>query len=160
LNRLWTKNFTILTLGSFISALGNSAAGIAFGILIFKETGSPFTLAIYTVLNIIPRVLVGFLAGPFVDRHSRRKMIFTLDFISTFFFLMVSLILFTGFFNVIVFTAIAMLFGIMDTIYQLAFMSLFPEVIEKGEHMRAYSLSSLIWPVSAAVMAPCCCIHD
>lgn len=154
MNRLWTKNFTILTLGSFISALGNSAAGIAFGILIFKETGSPFTLAIYTVLNIIPRVLVGFLAGPFVDRHSRRKMIFTLDFISTFFFLMVSLILFTGFFNVIVFTAIAMLFGIMDTIYQLAFMSLFPEVIEKGEHMRAYSLSSLIWPVSAAVMAP------
>ena len=64
------------------------------------------------------------------------------------------MILFTGYFNVILFTGISMLFGIMDTIYQLAFMSLFPEVIEKGEHMRAYSLSSLIWPISAAIMAP------
>ena len=154
MNRLWTKNFTILTLGSFVSALGNAAAGIAFGILIFQQTGSPFTLAIYTVLNIIPRVLVGFIAGPFVDRHSRRKMIYTLDFMSTIFFALVAMILFTGYFNVILFTAISMLFGIMDTIYQLAFMSLFPEVIEKGEHMRAYSLSSLIWPISAAVMAP------
>lgn len=154
MNRLWTKNFTILTLGSFVSALGNAAAGIAFGILIFQETGSPFTLAIYTVLNIIPRVLVGFLAGPFVDRHSRRKMIYTLDFMSTIFFGVVAMILFTGYFNVILFTGISMLFGIMDTIYQLAFMSLFPEVIEKGEHMRAYSLSSLIWPISAAIMAP------
>ncbi len=154
MNRLWTKNFTILTLGSFVSALGNSAAAIAFGILIFQQTGSPFTLAIYTVLNIIPRVLVGFLAGPFVDRHSRRKMIYILDFMSTLFFLIVSLILFTGFFNVIIFTGIAMIFGITDTIYQLAFMSLFPEVIEKGQHMRAYSLSSLIWPISAAIMAP------
>lgn len=154
MNRLWTKNFTILTLGSFASALGNAAAGIAFGILIFQQTGSPFTLAIYTVLNIIPRVLVGFLAGPFVDRHSRRKMIYTLDFMSTIFFGVVAMILFTGYFNVILFTGISMLFGIMDTIYQLAFMSLFPEVIEKGEHMRAYSLSSLIWPISAAIMAP------
>ncbi|MDI6453457.1 hypothetical protein [Peloplasma aerotolerans] len=33
-------------------------------------------------------------------------------------------------------------------------MSMFPEVIEKGQHSRAYSSSSLIWPVSAAVMAP------
>jgi MFS family permease len=31
---------------------------------------------------------------------------------------------------------------------------MFPEVIEPGQHMRAYSLSSLIWPISAAIMAP------
>ena len=152
--RLWTRNFTILTLGSFVSALGSSAASVAFGIMIYQQTGSPLTLALFTVANIVPRVLTGFLAGPFVDRHSRRKIIYKLDFLSTAIFTIISLVLFTGFFNVIVFTAVGAFLGIMDTIYQIAFMSMFPEVIEPGQHSKAYSLSSLIWPVSAAVMAP------
>lgn len=152
--KLWTRNFSILTIGSLISAFGSAAAGVAFGILIYQRTGSPLTLALFTVANIVPRVITGFLAGPFVDRHSRRRIIYTLDFVSAVFFSGISLLLFTGYFDVIVFTLIAVTFGIFDTVYQLAFMSMFPEVIEKGQHSRAYSLSSLIWPVSAAVMAP------
>jgi hypothetical protein len=33
-------------------------------------------------------------------------------------------------------------------------MSLFPEVISEGNHSRAYSISSLLWPIAAAIMAP------
>ena len=154
MTKLWTRNFTILTIGSLVSALGSSAAGVAFGILIFQKTGSPLSLALYMVANIVPRVLTGFLAGPFVDRHSRIKIIYKLDFLYTFIFAIIAMILFTGYFNILIFTAIGAFFGMLDTIYQLAFMSIFPEVTEKGQHSRAYSLSSLIWPISAAVMAP------
>ncbi len=152
--KLWNRNFTILTIGSFISALGNSAAGIGFGILVFQATGSPLTLAFFTIANIIPRMITAFLAGPFVDRHSRVKTIYTLDFISALCFATVGVVLFTGFFNVILFTALAALFGMIDTVYQIAFMSLFPETIPPGQFSKAYSLSSLIWPLSAAVMVP------
>jgi MFS family permease len=154
MTKLWTRNFSILTIGSLVSALGSSAAGVAFGILIFQRTGSPLSLALYMIANIIPRVLTGFLAGPFVDRHSRIKIIYRLDFLYTIIFSAIAVILFTGYFNVLVFTAVGAFFGMLDTIYQLAFMSIFPEVIEKGQHSKAYSLSSLIWPISAAVMAP------
>ncbi|MDI6453634.1 MFS transporter [Peloplasma aerotolerans] len=74
--KLWTRNFSILTIGSLISAFGSAAAGVAFGILIYQRTGSPLTLALFTVANIVPRVITGFLAGPFVDRHSRRRIIY------------------------------------------------------------------------------------
>jgi len=154
MEKLWTRNFTILTIGSLISALGNSAASVGFGILVYQQTGSPLTLAFFTIANIIPRIITGFIAGPFVDRHSRRKIIYRLDFLSSTLFLGISIILFTGYFQVIVFTLLASVFGIIDTIYQLAFMSMFPEVITKGNHSKAYSLSSLIWPLSAAIMAP------
>jgi len=66
----------------------------------------------------------------------------------------IAFILFTGYFDVLVFTLLAGVFGIIDTVYQLSFMSMFPEVITRGNHSRAYSLSSLIWPLSAAMMAP------
>jgi len=152
--RLWNRNFTILALGSLISALGSSAAGFAFGILIFKETGSPLTLAIFTVANIVPRVITNFLVGPFIDRHSRKKIIVYLDFFYALIFAGITLILYTGYFDVLAFTLIAAFFGILDTIYQTAFMSMFPEVIPKGFHSKAYSFASLVWPVSAAIMAP------
>ncbi len=154
MNRLWTRNFSIVTIGSFISALGSSAAGIAFGILIYTKTGSPLTLALFTIANIIPRIITAVVAGPFVDRYSRVKMIYLIDFFYSIFFAVVAIVLFSGYFDVIVFTLIAAFFGIIDTVYQIAFMSLFPEVISEGNHTRAYSISSLIWPISAAVMAP------
>jgi len=154
MKKLWNRDFTILTLGSFISALGSSAAGIGFGFLVYRETGSPLTLALFTVANIVPRMVTAFLAGPFVDRHSRQKIIYTLDFISATSFAAVATALFLGFFNVLVFTLLAAVFGIIDTVYQVAFMSLFPDTIPEGQFSRAYSLSSLIWPLTAAVMSP------
>lgn len=106
------------------------------------------------VANIVPRVITGFIARPYIDRHSRRKAIYRLDYLSSVLFVLISAILFMGYFDVLVFTLLAGFFGIIDTIYQLAFMSMFPEVITKGNHSKAYSLSSLIWPLSAALMAP------
>ena len=152
--KLWNRNFSILTVGSFISALGSAAAGIAFGILIYIETESPLALALFTVANIIPRLITSIIVGPFIDRYPRVKLIYSIDFFYTVFFFFVSLVLFSGYFNVFVYTAIAAFFGIIDTVYQIAFMSLFPEVITPGNHTKAYSISSLIWPISAAIMAP------
>jgi MFS family permease len=154
MTQLWNKNFTILTIGSFISALGSAAAGISFSVLIFIETQSPLLLAIFIIANIIPRLISNFVVGPFVDRHSRIKMIYMIDFFYSVIFAIIAIILFTGYFNVWVFMAVAGFIGVIDTLYQTAFMSLFPEVIPKGRHSQAYSISSLIWPISAAVMAP------
>ncbi|MDD3122426.1 MAG: MFS transporter [Candidatus Izemoplasmatales bacterium] len=154
MTQLWNKNFTILTIGSFISALGSAAAGISFSVLIFIETQSPLLLAIFTIANIIPRLISNFVVGPFVDRHSRVKMIYLIDFFYSVIFAIIAIILFTGFFNVWAFMAVAGFIGVIDTLYQTAFMSLFPEVIPKGRHSQAYSISSLIWPISAAIMAP------
>lgn len=154
MQRLWNKNFTILSIGSFISALGSAVAGISFGILVYLETHSPLLLAAFTITNIIPRVITNFVVGPFVDRNSRVKMIYLLDFFYTVAFTLIALVLFTGYFNVVVFMAVAAFLGVTDTIYQTAFMSLFPEVVPKGQHTKAYSISSLIWPISAALMAP------
>lgn len=152
--KLWTKNFSIVAIGSFISALGSASAGIGFGILIYTETKSPLNLAIFTIANIIPRVITNFLVGPFVDRNSRKKIIVTIDYIYMALFSIIALVLFQGYFNVLVFTLVGSVFAILDTLYQTAFMSLFPEVISEGNHSKAYSISSLIWPISAAIMAP------
>ncbi len=37
---LWTRDFTIITLGSVISMLGNSMSGFALSLLVLDYTGS------------------------------------------------------------------------------------------------------------------------
>ncbi|MGL5978208.1 MAG: hypothetical protein ACRCZJ_04370 [Erysipelotrichaceae bacterium] len=41
---LWTKNFTIITIGSIASMLGSAAANFALGLLIFEKHSRPFSI--------------------------------------------------------------------------------------------------------------------
>ena len=43
---LWTKDFTILTIGSVISMIGSSLSGFAIGLLALDETESTFLYAL------------------------------------------------------------------------------------------------------------------
>ena len=51
MNRLWTKNYTIITIGSVVSMLGNSMAGFAMSLFVLDYTQSPLYYAIYMVLR-------------------------------------------------------------------------------------------------------------
>ena len=81
--KLWTKNFTIITLGTAVSLFGNVISGFATGLLVLDFTGSVFLFAIYMILYDLPRIVMPQLIGPILDKFSRRKMIYTLDFMSS-----------------------------------------------------------------------------
>ena len=83
MNRLWTKNYTIITIGSVVSMLGNSMAGFAMSLFVLDYTQSPLYYAIYMFLYTLPQIAAPVLAGPLMDRFSRRRTIYMLDFAST-----------------------------------------------------------------------------
>lgn len=73
MNRLWTKNYTIITIGSVVSMLGNSMAGFAMSLFVLDYTQSPLYYAIYMFLYTLPQIAAPVLAGPLMDRFSRRR---------------------------------------------------------------------------------------
>ena len=73
--KLWTKNFTIITLGTAVSLFGNVISGFATGLLVLDFTGSVFLFAIYMILFDLPKVVMPQIIGPILDKFSRRKMI-------------------------------------------------------------------------------------
>ena len=54
MNRLWTKNYTIITIGSVVSMLGNSMAGFAMSLFVLDYTQSPLYYAIYVPVYAAP----------------------------------------------------------------------------------------------------------
>ena len=79
---LWTYDFTVITLGSVVSMVGGTLSGFAMSIMVLDYTGSTFLYALFSVGYQIPLLVCPLLAGPYLDRMSRKKVIYRLDFLS------------------------------------------------------------------------------
>lgn len=152
--KLWTKNFSIITIGTIISMMGNAISNFALGLVVFNNTGSTLLYSLFIILNTIPKVIVPMIAGPFVDSHSRKKIIVNIDTIYGFLFLLFAFITYIGYFNYGFYIALGMTLGSLDSFYNVAYESLYPEFISKGNFSKAYSISSLIYPIANTIMIP------
>ncbi len=152
--KLWTKNFSIITIGTIISMMGNAVTNFALGLVVYNNTKSTLLYSLFIILNTVPRVLVPMIAGPFVDRYSRKNIIVTIDTIYGFLFLFFSYISYIGFFNYTFYISLGVVLGTLDSFYSVAYESLYPEFISKGNFSKAYSISSLIYPIANTIMIP------
>ncbi len=143
-NSLWTKNFTIITVGTVISMIGNAVAGFALGLLVLDYTGSTFLYALYMVMYSLPDIIMPTLAGPFVDKFSRRRTIYILDFISAAAYGIFAWLIISGHFNYAWLIIGCLLLGSIDSIYQVAYNSFYPMLISEGNYSKAYSIQSTL----------------
>ena len=77
---LWTRSFTPLILGSAVTMLGHALSGFAVSLLVLDYTGSVLLYTIYQAAYVLPMVIMPLLAGPWMARFSRVRMIYGLDF--------------------------------------------------------------------------------
>jgi len=150
---LWTRDFTIITIGSVISMLGNSLTSFAMSLMVLDYTNSSMLYAIYMVLYTLPQLLTPIISGAILDRFSRKKMIYTLDFISAGIYLLMAITLMQGIFNFPMFAAVIFILGIIQSTYYIAYDSLYPMLITEGYYQKAYSISSMLETMTV-VMVP------
>lgn len=152
-NPLWTRDFTIITVGSVISILGNVLSGFAMDLMVLDYTGSTLMFAIYNMLYLLPNALAPILIGPFLDRFSRKKTIYVLDFLTAGLFAVMSVILYSGQFSFIVLAVVNFLLGGIGGIYYVAYDSFYPLLVSEGNYQKAYSVSSTLETLSV-IMVP------
>lgn len=152
-NALWTKDFTIITVGSVISMLGNVLSGFAMSLLVLDYTRSTLLFAVYNVLYMLPHTVMPALCGPFLDRFSRRKTIYTLDFITAGLFVVMALVFAGGFFNFALLATFCVILGVIGSVYRVAYDSFYPLLITEGNYSKAYSVASTLETLTM-VMTP------
>ena len=150
---LWTRDFTIITIGSVISMLGNSLTSFAMSLMVLDYTNSSMLYAIYMVLYTLPQLVTPIISGAILDRFSRKKMIYTLDFASAGIYLIMAITLLNGVFNFPMFAAVIFILGIIQSTYYIAYDSLYPMLITEGYYQKAYSISSMLETMTV-VMVP------
>ena len=155
---LWTYDFTVITIGSFISLVGNALSNFALSLLVLDYTGSTFLYMLFQVSFQVPIMICPVLAGPYLDRVSRKKVIYTLDFLSAGIYFALFLLMRGGWFSYPALLAASFVTGAIDGIYIVAFDSFYPNLITEGNFQKGYSvygmlvdLSGLASPVAAVL---------
>lgn len=145
---LWTRDFTIITVGSIVSMLGNALSGFAMTLLVLDYTKSSLLYALYMFLYTLPQVTVPLLSGPFLDRFSRKTVVYSLDFLSSAIYLVMGLLLWNGWFSFPVLAIATFFVGAITSTYTVAYSSLYPQLVSKGNYAKAYSISSILETLS------------
>ena len=73
---LWTRDFTIITLGSVVSMFGNAMSGFAMSLMVLDISDSTFLYAIYIAMFTLPQLVMPVFSVALLDRFSRKKTIF------------------------------------------------------------------------------------
>jgi DHA3 family macrolide efflux protein-like MFS transporter len=73
------RNFTLMWVGQLISTMGSSLTSLAASILVFNITGSAASVGLMLMATAAPSVVVGLIAGVFVDRYDRKIIMITAD---------------------------------------------------------------------------------
>ncbi len=55
-NKLWTKDFSIITWGTVISMLGNAVSSFSLGLLVYDNTESTLLYALFFVAVFLPQL--------------------------------------------------------------------------------------------------------
>ncbi len=145
---LWTRDFTIITLGSAVSMLGNALSGFAMSLMVLDISGSTFLYAIYVVMYTLPQLVMPMFGGAFLDRFSRKKMIYSLDYVSAGMYVFMGAILRTGWFSFPLFAIYCLILGSIQSVYMVAYESFYPMLISEGNYQKAYSIASVLETLS------------
>ncbi len=149
--RLWTRDFTIITIGSLISIVGNMLSGFAISITVLDRTESTFLYVLFNISWVLPDLILPLFAGPYLDRVSRKKVIYCLDFLSAAIYFGLFLLLRTGWFSYPVMLLCCIFIGAINSVYMVAYNSFYPNLITEGNHSKAYSISGILSDVTVLV---------
>ena len=68
------RDFSLLWVAQLISTAGSALTDLAAAIYVFRETGSALAVGLTLMVTAVPSLVVGLLAGVFVDRHDRKTI--------------------------------------------------------------------------------------
>lgn len=151
---VWSWNFTIITLGTVISAIGGAAMNVAMGLVVFDNTNSSMLTAVFMAVSLVPNALLPVIMGPYIDNHKKKPMIYGLDLIMGALYIAFGIHIFNKSFEYIPYMLFSIITGVLGSVYLQAYSALYPDLIPKGFMQQGYSISSMIYPTVTILMAP------
>jgi MFS family permease len=153
-NKLWTKDFSCITGATILSAIGGEAMNLPISLLVFDETKSTFLSALIMICGMLPDIILPVIIAPFIDRGNKKIWIISLDIFMVFIYAGMGFWTLNHRFNYILYIVFVLVVATNSIIYQLAYSSWYPDLIEKGAEQQGYAVSATIYPLVTIIVSP------
>jgi len=134
------RDFSLLWTGQLISTIGSSLTSLAASILVYRLTGSAASVGLMLMATAAPTILVGLLAGVFVDRYDRKRIMIAADLSRAVLVFLVPLLLRQSLAWLYI---IVMLTSAISQFFDPAHESVLPEIASDEELAAANSLMAI-----------------
>jgi MFS family permease len=134
------RDFTLLWIGQFISTMGTALVSVAASILVYEVTGSALSVGLMLMATALPSLFVGLIAGVFVDRYDRKRIMLAAELVRAVILLCVPLLLPFSIVWLYIMVALASAVG---QFYDPAHESVLPEIASDQELAAANSLMTI-----------------
>ena len=134
------RSFTLLWIGQLISSMGSALTALAASILVYRVTGSEQSVGLMLIATSGPTLVIGLIAGVFVDRFDRKRIILISDLLRA---ILIFLIPFLILFNINWLYVIVALTSAITQFFDSAHASILPEVTSEKELSAATSLMAV-----------------
>lgn len=151
---VWSWNFTIITLGTLISAIGGAGITLGLSLVVFDQTQSTLLSGIYTAVAMIPGMTLPLIFGPLVDRMNRKHIIVGLDALSGLVYLAFMIYIGKTGFSYSAYLVFNLVTVCIGQVYTLAYVSLYPDLIPEGMEQKAYAVSGMVYPIASTIVTP------
>lgn len=151
---LWTRNFTIITLGTLISAIGGTAMNLALSLVVFDQTASTWLSGIFAAASLLPGMTLPLFLAPVLDRCNRKRVIVGLDYLMGTLYLVFLLVIRRIGFQYGAYVAFSFVGGCIGAVYSLTYECWYPDLIPRGMEQKGYAVSSMIYPLTTTLVTP------
>ena len=134
------RNFTLLWIAQFISTIGSGLTSIAASLLVYRLTGSALSVGLMLLATALPSLLIGLIAGVFVDRGDRKRIMIAADLLRSALVLAIPFALPFGIAWLYIFVALS---SAVAQFFDPAQASILPELASDEELAAANSLMTI-----------------
>ena len=122
--------------------------------MVFEETGSTLASALNVAIQLLPYLLLPVLVAPFMDRLPRKSFLVAGDAANAVLLAAMGMWLLFFDFSYVGYLAVSLLLACLGAADELAFTSIYPELIPEGAEQKGYAVSSMLYPVLKVIMTP------
>ncbi len=140
----WKKQFYGIYLGQMFSILSSNVVQFSIIWWITKETNSAISLAIASIIGLLPQALLGIFAGVIIDRFDRKKIVIFSDILVACSSLLLTTLFLFGYRDIVFVYIVLFLRVIGETFHKPAMQSLIPSIVPKEEVTKANGYAQFI----------------
>ena len=134
------RSFILVWVGQLISSMGGALTALAASILVYRVTDSALSVGLMLIATSGPTVLIGLVAGVFVDRFDRKRIILISDLLRAILILLIPFLITLSINWLYVIVALT---SAITQFFDSAHASILPEIAKEKELSAATSLMAV-----------------
>ncbi len=148
---LINRNFCLLWFGQFISQLGDKAYNIALMWWLYEKTKSPYIVSSFLVASMLPELIFGPVAGVYIDRWDKKKIVVVCDFSRGVIVLLLAFLYQSNHLEIWHIYVAALCISLCSALFNPTTMSVIPVIVEKDKLQQANALSQMVVGVVSVI---------